>query len=80
MKEKEKLSLAIHYYYYFLLLINSQNDVVLGKNILCYFGKKRAGTIFFLNDLLLCLIRNNILRAGTFVIIYFNTKKNGKQN
>jgi hypothetical protein len=47
MKEKEKLSLAIRYYYYFLLLINSQNDVVLGKNILCYFGKKRAGTIFF---------------------------------
>ena len=77
MKEKEKLSLAIHYYYYFLLLINSQNDVVLGKNILCYFGKKRAGTnfLFFLNDLLLCLIRNNILRVGTFMIIYFNTKK-----
>ncbi len=47
MKEKEKLSFAIRYYYYFLLLINSQNDVVLGKNILCYFGKKRVGTIFF---------------------------------
>ena len=75
MKEKEKLSLTIrYYYYYYLLLINSQNDVVLEKTY-CAVLERKGWNKIFLNDLLPCLIRNNILRAGTFVIIYFNTNK-----